>query len=291
MVMRGQKRKGVRYFGPYGHAYAIRETLDLLLRTFPIRTCSDNKFAHHQRLGRPCLLFHIEKCSGPCVKEIEKPDYDQLVKELGDFLDGDTQPVVKRLEQQMGHAASELEFERAARLRDRLAAVRKVIERQQMVTEKPEDIDVIGLVEDELEAAVQVFYVRRGRVSSGARASSSTRSKTSPGRSWWPTCSSACTSSRRSASQGGARPRGARRPRVLRGVAVRAAGIARRRAGAAAGRQAVAAGHRHPQRSRGVHPPPAQAVGRPQQPGPRPHRAAGRAWACRWRRCASSAST
>ena len=164
MVMRGKKRKGVQYFGPYGHAYAIRETLDQLLRTFPIRTCSDNKLAHHQRLGRPCLLFHIEKCSGPCVKEIEKPDYDVLVKELGDFLDGDTQPVVRRLEQQMSEAAGELEFERAARLRDRLTAVRKVIERQQMVTEKPEDIDVIGLVEDELEAVVQVFYVRRGRV-------------------------------------------------------------------------------------------------------------------------------
>jgi len=164
MVMRGQKRKGVQYFGPYGHAYAIRETLDLLLRTFPIRTCSDNKLAHHQRLGRPCLLFHIEKCSGPCVKEIEKADYDKLVHELAEFLDGDTQPVVRRLEQQMKDAAGELEFERAARLRDRLTAVRKAIERQQMVTEKPEDVDVIGLVEDELEAAVQVFYVRRGRV-------------------------------------------------------------------------------------------------------------------------------
>src|SRR6202022_2918907 len=88
MVMRGKKRKGVQSFAPYGPASPIRETLDLLLRTFPIRTCSDNKLAHHQRLGRPCLLFHIEKCSGPCVKEIEKADYDQLVKELGDFLDG-----------------------------------------------------------------------------------------------------------------------------------------------------------------------------------------------------------
>ena len=101
MVMRGKKRKGVTYFGPYGHAYAIRETLDLLLRTFPIRTCSDNKFNHHERLGRPCLLFHIEKCTGPCVKEVEKEEYDRLVGELIDFLCGETQPVVRRLEQQM----------------------------------------------------------------------------------------------------------------------------------------------------------------------------------------------
>jgi excinuclease ABC subunit C len=164
MVMRGRKRKGTRYFGPYGHAYAIRETLDLLLRTFPIRTCSDNKLERHQKLGRPCLLFHIEKCTGPCVGEIEKPEYDRLVDELLDFLDGDTQPVVARLEHQMREAADGLEFERAARLRDRLTSVRKAIEKQAMVTERPEDLDVIGIAEDELEASVQVFYVRRGRM-------------------------------------------------------------------------------------------------------------------------------
>ena len=164
MVMRGQKRKGVRYFGPYGHAYAIRETLDLLLRTFPIRTCSDNKFGVHQRQGRPCLLYHIEKCAGPCVKEIAREDYDGLVDELIRFLDGDTTSVVRRLEAEMRDAAGRLDFERAARLRDRLASVRKAIEKQQMVTERPEDLDVVGLAEDELEAAVQVFHVRRGRV-------------------------------------------------------------------------------------------------------------------------------
>jgi excinuclease ABC subunit C len=164
MVMRGKKRKGVRYYGPYGHAYAIRETLDLLLRTFPLRTCSDNKFASHQRLGRPCLLFHIEQCSGPCVGEIDKPEYDELVQQLLDFLDGDTDTVVKELQGRMASAASALEFEQAARLRDRLAAVRKAIEKQQMVAERSEDFDVIGLVDDELEAAVQVFFVRRGRM-------------------------------------------------------------------------------------------------------------------------------
>src|SRR3954469_5556721 len=97
-VMRGRRRKGVRYFGPFGHAYAIRETLDLLLRTFPIRTCSDNKFAHHERLGRPCLLFHIEKCTGPCVGEVGRSEYDGLVDELIQFLCGGTQDVVRRLE-------------------------------------------------------------------------------------------------------------------------------------------------------------------------------------------------
>ena len=164
MVMRGHKRKGVRYFGPYGHAYAIRETLDLLLRTFPIRTCTDSKFNRHQREGRPCLLFHIEKCSGPCVKEIDREDYDGLVSELVGFLEGDNQTIVRRLEQEMRQASDTLAYERAARLRDRLGSVRKAIEKQQMVTERSEDIDVIGIAEDELEAAVQVFYVRRGRV-------------------------------------------------------------------------------------------------------------------------------
>jgi len=164
MVMRGKKRKGVTYFGPYGHAYAIRETLDLLLRTFPIRTCSENKFNHHQRLGRPCLLFHIEKCTGPCVGEVEKDEYDGLVDELIQFLCGETQTVVRRLERQMAEAADELEFERAARYRDRLTAVRKAIEKQAVVTERPEDLDVIGIHGDDLEAAVQVFYVRKGRV-------------------------------------------------------------------------------------------------------------------------------
>ncbi len=164
MVMRGRKRKGVRYFGPYGHAYAIRETLDLLLRTFPLRTCSDNKFEHHRRLGRPCLLFHIEKCSGPCVGEVTPEDYARHTQELLHFLDGDTDDVVRRLRTQMQAAAAELEFEQAARLRDRLTSVEKAIEKQQMVAERSEDLDVIGLAEDELEAAVQVFFVRKGRV-------------------------------------------------------------------------------------------------------------------------------
>ncbi len=164
MVMRGRKRKGVRYFGPYGHAYAIRDTLDELLRSFPIRTCSPAKFRQHERLGRPCLLYHIEKCSGPCVGNIEAEPYRQLVNELCDFLDGDTDTIVRRLATEMGEAADALEFEKAARVRDRLAAVRRAIERQQIVADRREDLDVIGIADDELEASVQVFFVRKGRV-------------------------------------------------------------------------------------------------------------------------------
>ena len=164
MVMRGRKRKGTRYFGPYGHAYAIRDTLDLLLRSFPVRTCSPSKFNQHHRLGRPCLLFHIEKCAGPCVGEIDEMPYRQLVTELCDFLDGDTDEIVHRLEAEMKVAATDLEFERAARLRDRLHAVRRAIEKQQMVADRDEDVDVIGIAQDELEAAVQVFFVRKGRM-------------------------------------------------------------------------------------------------------------------------------
>jgi excinuclease ABC subunit C len=164
VVMRGTKRKGTRYFGPYPNPWAIRETLDLLLRTFPVRTCSQGKFNQHHRLGRPCLLFHIEKCSGPCVGEVSRDDYAELVRRFLGFMDGDTDEVIARLEADMKEASGQQEYEKAARLRDRLLGVQRAIEKQQMVGERDEDIDVIGLVDDELEAAVQVFYVRKGRV-------------------------------------------------------------------------------------------------------------------------------
>ena len=164
MVIRGKKKKGNRYFGPYGHAYAIRETLDLLLRTFPIRTCTEGKFNRHARLGKPCLDFHIEKCSGPCVDAISEADYRELTSELIKFLEGDTDEIVARLEADMAKASAELEFELAARHRDRLISVRKANEKNQMVGTRSEDFDVIGLYDDELEAAVQVFFVRKGRV-------------------------------------------------------------------------------------------------------------------------------
>ena len=164
VVMRGTKRKGTRYFGPYAHAWAIRETLDLLLRTFPIRTCSQGKFNQHQKLGKPCLLFHIEKCSGPCVNEISPDQYAEHVQGLTAFLDGDNEEIVDALQKDMFTASENLEFEKAARLRDRLGGVRRAIETQLMVGERSEDFDLIGSSDDDLEAAVQVFYVRKGRV-------------------------------------------------------------------------------------------------------------------------------
>jgi excinuclease ABC subunit C len=164
MVFRGKKRKGVRYFGPYGHVGALRETLDLLLRSFPVRTCSDEKFKRHARLGRPCLLYDIERCSGPCVGAVEPGRYRQMVEDLMGFLSGDTAPVVDRLRAEMEEASAALEFERAARLRDRLVAVTKAAETQQMVSGRAEDLDLIGVAEDDLEAAIQVFHVRKGRV-------------------------------------------------------------------------------------------------------------------------------
>ena len=144
--------------------YAIRETLDLLLRTFPIRTCTNSKFDRHHRLGRPCLYAHIEKCAAPCVGDIDHDDYMRLVQELLDFLDGEHDAVLDRLDERMRTASDQLEFELAARIRDQLTSVRKAIERQQMVGTREEDYDLIGLAEDPLEASVQLFFVRKGRV-------------------------------------------------------------------------------------------------------------------------------
>ncbi|MFM8504838.1 MAG: excinuclease ABC subunit UvrC, partial [Acidimicrobiaceae bacterium] len=164
MVMRGRKRKGTKYFGPYPHAWAIHETLDLLLKTFPIRTCSEATFKQHERLGRPCLLFHIEKCSGPCVGSVTADTYSHLVTDFLQVMDGESDSVVSRLEEQMGESSRAQDFERAAKYRDQLEAIKLALERQQMVGERDEDLDIIGIAEDEFEAAVQIFYVRKGRV-------------------------------------------------------------------------------------------------------------------------------
>lgn len=163
-VMRGTKKKGVRYYGPFAHAYAIRDTLDLLLRTFPMRTCSQGVFDRCRRRNRPCLLYDIERCAGPCIEAVTPEEHREIALALCDFLAGNTKPVVERLGREMKEASSQQQYEVAAKLRDQLANVNKVIERQQMASSKPEDMDVIGLAEDELEAAFQVFFVRRGRV-------------------------------------------------------------------------------------------------------------------------------
>ena len=166
-VLRGPKRKGVRYFGPYGHAYAIRETLDALTRVFPVRTCSNAFFDQRARARRPCLYYDIGRCAGPCVPEmtgVTEERYAELVENLSQFLSGTYRPVLSSLDAQMREAAELLEFERAAKLRDQLAAARKAIESQEMVLSRADDLDIVGLAEDDLEAAFQVFFVRRGRV-------------------------------------------------------------------------------------------------------------------------------
>ncbi|WP_253917214.1 excinuclease ABC subunit UvrC [Streptomyces sp. MNP-20] len=163
-VMRGQKKKGVRYFGPYGHAWAIRDTVDLLLRVFPVRTCSAGVFKNAARTGRPCLLGYIGKCAAPCVDRISAEDHRELAEDFCEFMTGRTGTYIRRLERQMTDAAEEMEYERAARLRDDIDALRKAMEKSAVVLADATDADLIAVAEDELEAAVQIFHVRGGRV-------------------------------------------------------------------------------------------------------------------------------
>ncbi len=163
-VMRGPKRKGVRYFGPYSHAWAIRETLDLLLRVFPARTCSNGVYKRAQQVGRPCLFGYIDKCSAPCVGRVSAEEHRDIVDDFCDFLAGQTGRFVKRLETQMREAADEQEYERAARLRDNIGALRRAIEKQAVVLADDTDADAVAFAQDELEAAVFIFHVRGGRV-------------------------------------------------------------------------------------------------------------------------------
>ncbi len=163
-VMRGAKRRGVRYFGPYSHAWAIRDTVDTLLRVFPVRTCSAGVFKRAGQIGRPCLLGYIGKCSAPCVGRVDAAEHRQLAEEFCDFMAGQTGKFIKRLEKQMRAAAAAEEYEQAARLRDDVKALERALEKQAVVLPDGTDCDVIALAEDQLEAAVQVFYVRGGRV-------------------------------------------------------------------------------------------------------------------------------
>ncbi|MEU3404319.1 excinuclease ABC subunit UvrC [Streptomyces sp. NPDC006670] len=163
-VMRGPKKKGVRYFGPYGHAWAIRETVDLMLRVFPVRTCSAGVFKRSAQIGRPCLLGYIGKCSAPCVGRISPEDHRELAEEFCDFMAGRTGAYLSRLEKEMHAAAEEMEYEKAARLRDDIGALRRAMEKNAVVLADATDADLIAVAEDELEAAVQIFHVRGGRV-------------------------------------------------------------------------------------------------------------------------------
>jgi excinuclease ABC subunit C len=163
-VYRGPRRKGVRYFGPFAHAWAIRETLDLLLRVFPARTCSAGVFRRHGQMGRPCLLGYIDKCSAPCVDRVTADEHRAIVEDFCDFLAGRTDHLVRQLERRMTEASVSLEFEKAARLRDDIGALRRAMERQAVVLGDGTDADVVAFAQDELEAAVQIFHVRGGRV-------------------------------------------------------------------------------------------------------------------------------
>jgi len=164
MIYRGPRRKGVRYFGPYSHAWAIRETLDLLTRVFPARTCSGGVFKRHKQIERPCLLGYIDKCSAPCIGRVSAEEHRRIVGDFCDFLSGRTDRFARHLERQMNAAAAELDFERAARLRDDIGAIKRVLEKQAVVLGDGTDADVVAFADDDLEAAVQVFHVRGGRV-------------------------------------------------------------------------------------------------------------------------------
>ena len=251
MVMRGRRRKGNRYFGPYGHAYAIRDTLDLLLRTFPIRTCTDGKFRRYASLGKPCLLYHIEKCSGPCVGDVSADDYAEMVAELLRFLEGDSDPVLDRLESEMSAAAGDLDYERAARLRDRLARGAQGggdpadggIPQRGLRRDRPGGRRPGGSGAGVLRApgpgdGTPRLHDRQGR---GPR----------PGRAGEPGAGAPVLRRQPAGlAQARAGSRHAGRGRSLHRVADRDARLARRDPGAATGLQAGASGHRHPQRGR-----------------------------------------
>ncbi|NYI77937.1 excinuclease ABC subunit UvrC [Nocardioides panzhihuensis] len=164
MVGRGAKRKGTRYFGPYGHAWAIRETVDILLRVFPMRSCSNGVFKRSQQIGRPCLLGYIDKCTAPCVGNVSAEEHREIVDDFCDFMAGHTTSFTKRIEKEMYAASEALDFEKAARLRDDLAAMQRALEKQAVVLGDGADADVIALAEDPLEVGVQIFYVRGGRI-------------------------------------------------------------------------------------------------------------------------------
>lgn len=164
LVVRGAKKKGTRYFGPYAHAWAIRETLDLAMRVFPMRTCSTGVFRRAEQVGRPCLLGYIDKCSAPCVGRVDAARHREIAEDFCDFMAGNSGRFVSRLTREMKAAAAELDFEKAARLRDDIGALERVLEKSAVVLPDATDADVFALAEDELEVAVQLFHVRGGRV-------------------------------------------------------------------------------------------------------------------------------
>ncbi len=164
IVTRGQRRRGNRYFGPFGHTRSLRRTVDLLLPTFPLRTCADSKFDRHQRSGRPCLLFDIRRCSGPCIGAVDAATYASHLDGFTRFFSGEADPIIRDLEASMNDAAAAMDYERAARLRDGVEAMREAAESQQLVLADTDDLDVVGLAADDLQVAAAVLHVRHGRI-------------------------------------------------------------------------------------------------------------------------------
>ncbi len=164
MITRGARRKGVRYFGPFVHARALRQTVDLLLPIFPMRSCPDSKFQRHERSGRPCLLADIDRCSAPCVGRVSEGEYQQLIQGFVRFFSGDVAPIRNNLESSMTEAAAERNYERAAKLRDQLVAIDQAAQAQQVVLGEGEFLDVIGLSSTDLQLAMAVVHIRHGRI-------------------------------------------------------------------------------------------------------------------------------
>lgn len=164
MVTRNAHKKGNKYYGPYTKVWAVRESLDQILRVFPIRSCTKGVFNNAERTGRPCLNGYIDRCMAPCVGRINRDDHRELARSLTRFLDGDGQDLIKAKTNEMKKAALNQDYERAARLRDDIKALETIVEKNTVVLESDVDADIFGLEFDELEASVQVFYVRSGRI-------------------------------------------------------------------------------------------------------------------------------
>ena len=163
-ITRGKRRKGVKYFGPFAQVWAIKDTLDLLLKAFPMRTCTAGVYRRAERSGRPCLLGYIDKCAAPCVGQISKDDHKDLARSISDFMSGNTGRFISHRQKEMANAAAELDYERAASLRDEISALQKVLDKSAVVLSVSADCDIFALVTEELEASVQVFHVRQGRI-------------------------------------------------------------------------------------------------------------------------------
>ena len=163
-VVREAKRKGTKYFGPYAHVWAVRATLEELVRIFPVRSCRDGVFRQAKQSNRACLLGHIGKCSAPCVGKITESDYRSLVNDLMAFLQGQSESFVSHIDARMRESSDQQDYENAAKWRDRKQAIERVLERNSVVFVDNTDADLIGIYIAELDVGAQIFHVRGGRI-------------------------------------------------------------------------------------------------------------------------------